>query len=154
MKLKIDGISEVTKALAGVPAKLRKAEKAAARKVGQGVVKTAKANAGAISKRRTVRIGGSRQAVYGSTGALKKGIGYRVGVHKKRGHVYVVIGVRSQKSQAMRSGKLVNVNPAYYAHLVEYGSIRSAAKPFLRPAISGVGAIAEKATKEALDAVR
>ena len=52
-----------------------------------------------------------------ATGSLKKSIGQKVKNYKRSGTVASIIGARS-KSYATAQGKR---NPAYYAHLVEFG---------------------------------
>lgn len=63
------------------------------------------------------------------TGQLKKSLGVKVKRYKDG--VWAGVGPRSG-FKIMHDGK--PRNPTQYAHLVELGTVRSAAKPFLRPA--------------------
>lgn len=67
------------------------------------------------------------------TGLLKKSIKNVVRTGKTG--VYAVIGpANGFKQEVVRDGRTVMSDPAKYAHLVEYGTTHSAAKPYLRPA--------------------
>lgn len=68
------------------------------------------------------------QRIYQRYGLLKKSIGSKVRTNRKTGDVYVVIGPRKGFKENGR-------NPEKYAHLVEYGTRHSKARPFLRPAL-------------------
>jgi HK97 gp10 family phage protein len=80
------------------------------------------------------------------SGLLRRSIGRRTKT-TRRGEVVAVIGPRSKpsfkqqvrvggkgKGKRMKGGRLVIRNPVRYAHLVEFGTRHSRAKPFMRPA--------------------
>lgn len=68
------------------------------------------------------------------TGLLRKSIKNVVRT-ARRGGVYAIVGPAvGFKQEVVRDGARVTSDPAKYAHLVEYGTSHSAAKPFLRPA--------------------
>ena len=72
-------------------------------------------------------------------GLLKKAMGFRVRTLRKNGVVVGIVGPRTGFRTQVgvdRNGKPIYGNPTRYAHLVEYGTVRAAAKPFLRPAWS------------------
>jgi HK97 gp10 family phage protein len=90
--------------------------------------------------------------VHRRSGQLAKSIGAKVKTYRGSGKVVGIIGPR-QDFKIMYHGK--PVDPVRYAHLVEYGTVRSRAFPFLRPALDEnqqavYGAIAE-AVKDALN---
>ena len=54
----------------------------------------------------------------------------------RKGQTTARVGARTGfKTTVTRNGKPVIADPVKYAHLVEYGTTHSAAKPFIRPAI-------------------
>lgn len=74
---------------------------------------------------------------------LRKSLGRRVKTYGGRSTVVVIIGPRSKPSfrrqvgtrtRGKQKGQPVIQNPTKYAHLVEFGTRRSRAFPFLRPA--------------------
>jgi len=78
------------------------------------------------------------------TGLLAKSIGRKTKVFKSGGTVQTVVGPRLGFKQmvTLPNGKTMLRNPFKYAHLVEFGTRHSAAKPFMRPALeSNKGAI-------------
>lgn len=80
----------------------------------------------------------AKQGVPVDTGALKKSIVVRAGKRKRPGLVTALVGFLRPRSRI--------------AHLVEYGTSHSAAKPFMRPALDGHGQEAAEKMKEALRA--
>jgi len=66
------------------------------------------------------------------TGQLRKSIGRRMVTYKNSGTVIAVIGPRRNFTTNDKFGN--KVDPSNYAHLVEFGTYRSTAKPFMRPA--------------------
>lgn len=66
------------------------------------------------------------------TGLLRKSLGVRVRTYLARGVVVAVVGPRRGFRRDVPG--VGTVDPVNYAHLVEYGTNKSAAKPFLRPA--------------------
>lgn len=69
------------------------------------------------------------------TGLLKKSIGQRVKTYRS-GNISGIVGPRSGFKRTVEiDGKAVIKNPTKYSHLVEFGTSRKAARPFLRPAL-------------------
>ena len=64
------------------------------------------------------------------TGLLKKSLGKKVKTYRGTGTTYVAIGPR-QGFKDPATGR----DPVKYAHLVELGTVRAQAKPYLRPAL-------------------
>jgi HK97 gp10 family phage protein len=84
----------------------------------------------------------ARSNVPKRTGQLKKSLGLRVKTYRKDGKAYAAIGARSGfkiqtgvVSRGPKAGEPIYSNPTQYLHLVERGTSRSAAHPFLRPAL-------------------
>lgn len=70
------------------------------------------------------------------TKLLKKSIGQRVKTYKHSGAIVGIIGPRTGfKKEVIVDGKGEVRNPTKYAHLVELGTSKRAAQPFLRPAL-------------------
>ena len=73
----------------------------------------------------------ARSKVPVDTGALKASIVAKAGA-KKKGEISAGVGVQRRVfSKGKREGK----TPRRYAHLVEFGTVTIAARPFMRPAI-------------------
>ena len=95
----------------------------------------------------------ARQTVPVDTGWLKKSLAVRIQTYRNTGAVVAVIGPRSGFQKNRKTGKRsrtafgdklaakTNRRPTYYAHLVELGTIKTAARPFL-----GASFEAQKAT--------
>lgn len=75
----------------------------------------------------------ARSLVPAGEGLLKKSLGTQVTSYKRRGSVIVRMGARSGFGEIDEDGK--NRDPKNYAHLVENGTVFTAPKPFLRPAM-------------------
>lgn len=129
----LDGIRELQRALDKLPRELQdKAEKAAVRGGAFLISKSAKSKVSSL------------------TGTLKKAIG--ITVRKVKGRVTGRVRAKSKKVSVTVNGQTRIVNPAKYASLVEYGTSRTAARPFIRTAIeatkgSVVSAMAESYNK-------
>lgn len=105
---------EVRKALADLPARISK-----------NVIRRAM-YAGAVVIRDDAR---TRAPV--ETGALRSSIVAKASTTKE-GEIYGSVGVdRKTFSRGKRKGR----KPRRYAHLVEFGTVKSKAQPFLRPAM-------------------
>ncbi len=124
---RIDGLPGLLRSLEGLQDKLRK--------------KTLKDAIGAASK--VVLWEARRRAPRGS-GLLRKSLGRKVKVYRNSGVVVGIIGPRTGfkiqvgvRIRGKNAGKPIYANPTQYAHLVELGTRRSAAKPFLKPAFEG-----------------
>ena len=74
-----------------------------------------------------------RLAPVGETGALKRSIGKKVKAY--RGGVWGGVGPRTGGQFTRIDAKGKSHVPANYAHLVEFGTIKTRAQPFLRPAL-------------------
>ena len=66
-------------------------------------------------------------------GNLKKAINYHIKTKKKDGVVIGVVGVQNKKN-IDTEGNIIN--PASYAHFVEYGTVNIQAEPFMRPTVN------------------
>jgi HK97 gp10 family phage protein len=117
--LKITGLKELEKSLNKLPKELqRQSETTALREGMKPVLKSARSLSGK-----------SRD-----TGLLQKSIG--MNVRKTRKGISARVGARTGYAKTVkRNGKDVYSDPVKYAHLVEYGTSHSAAKPFIRPSI-------------------
>jgi HK97 gp10 family phage protein len=75
------------------------------------------------------------------TGALVNAVKTSDRKRSKKGSAVVAVGIENKAYQAKRKGssRPKKVNPKNYAHLVEFGSEHSAAKPFMGPAMDGEG---------------
>jgi HK97 gp10 family phage protein len=127
---RIVGAKEIAAGIARLPSDLQRAAESAVLRAGaKPVAKIAKS-----------------KAPVGDTGLLKKSIGYTV--RKGQGVVSARIGPRNgfARSTTDESGKVTKVNPTNYSHLVELGTSRAPAKPFIRPAV-------DSAKGEAFDAM-
>ena len=115
--VKLTGMRELARAIDKLPKELqRRAESSAIRGGCKPILKAAKGN---VAK---------------DTGLLKKSLGNTV--RTVRGKTTGRVGPRRGfKKTVTRNGKSVVSDPTKYAHLVEYGTSHSAAKPFIRPAI-------------------
>jgi HK97 gp10 family phage protein len=118
--VKVTGIQGLRTALNRLPVELQRATAAKALREGmKPVLKAARANAGKSK----------------DSGLLQKSLG--LNVRKGKNGLTARVGPRSGfKKMVHRKGKGMELaNPVKYAHLVEYGTSHSAAKPFIRPAI-------------------
>lgn len=143
--VKVTGINELRKALSRLPVELQRASETTALREGmKPVLKSARSNAGRSKGSKllqksiglTVRKG--RRGITARVGArtgFKKSLGMKI-ARKTKGK-----RVKGQLYEAFQ-------DPTKYAHLVEYGTSHSAAKPFIRPAIdSNANAINEGLAK-------
>jgi len=98
----------------------------------------------------------ARENVSVRSGLLKKSIGVAKAKKKdtKEGHVLFYVVPKSKVSFGAKvtvngqSGKLKGKVNAYYAHMVEFGTVNMAAHPFLRPAFENAGNKSVKAFQE------
>ena len=67
------------------------------------------------------------------TGLLHESINVRVKNYRADGIVFAAVGARRDVVGTTPEGK--RIRPANYAHLVEFGTVTTRAKPFLRPAL-------------------
>ena len=94
---------------------------------------------------RTPKGKGNVVAVYKPSN-LKKAIATMTFRRDKTG---VYVGAKRGKSQAIVQGTKAANADGYYAHFLEFGTINSAAYPFMRPALAATkGAIKAKITEE------
>lgn len=122
------GLVDISKALADLP-----------KKVENRIVKNA------VYRGATVIRDRARALVPIDTGALKSSIIAKAKVLRK-GVVYASAGV-SKKTFAR--GRRQGREPRRYAHLVEFGTEHSAAKPFMRPAFDNKEQLFEEIFSEA-----
>lgn len=86
----------------------------------------------------------ARQLVPRRTGLLRKSLGRRIKTYRSTGIVVVMIGPRTGFKRQIKGGRAARradvrgkqayADPTHYAHLVERGTVRSRATPYLRPA--------------------
>lgn len=71
-----------------------------------------------------------------STGTLAKSMGRKVKIYRQSGAAVGIVGPRKGFARTVRlkTGREVYMDPVKYAHLVEFGTRRSRAKPVMRPA--------------------
>lgn len=92
----------------------------------------------ALNKAATPILKTAKQSVPVDTGLLKKSLGRKSKTYKS-GTLMQIIGARSGFKTPVgvnRKGRTKYQNPTQYLHLVEFGTSRSEAKPFLGPALS------------------
>lgn len=99
----------------------------------------------ALNKAATPILREARHLVPTDSKALKKSLGKRVVTNVRRGTVQVKIGPRKGKAIEHRGRRR---NPIRYAHLVEFGSSRNRARPYLRPAHDAKSAEAKQIYKD------
>lgn len=169
---KLQGLSEALAFLKAVgPNKLKAALKAAARQVSPIAVRAARQKAPQLKK--FVYTQDGKMPVYGATGQLKKSIGYRIGVNRRSGSVYSIVGPRRRmyamafmayykprKSMQAQRNVMVRINPGKYTHLVENGftakiwgtgkRVVVQGKPFLQRALNEVNPQIEPITVDAV----
>jgi len=137
-KIEIDGMKELNAAIAALGSASAKGRvtRAAVNAGGRVIRKQAKANARKIKR----------------TGALAKSTDMKVKTYKQSGNTVAIIG--PQKDFTITDPVHGKVNPRLYAHLVELGTERSQAKPFLRAALlSCAGTVASVMQSKARDAL-
>lgn len=87
------------------------------------------------------------------TGLLRKSLGRRTKTYRKSGVAVAVVGPREGFSkEVVVNGKSEFRNPVKYAHLVELGTIKNVAQPFLRPALDSTKVEATQAMAQAIEA--
>lgn len=68
----------------------------------------------------------------------------------RRDKTGVYVGTKRRDTKALVVGSKVSQSDGYYGHMVEFGTINSAATPFMRPALAATkAAIKAKITEEA-----
>jgi HK97 gp10 family phage protein len=162
-KLTIDGLEDLVKALSYFPREMKNAMRAAARKTGGAVKKTAKQKA--PKRNSTLRIGKQIHKVYGGSGTLKKAIVFVVRTNPRTGKVYVLVGADRAVTgkvtvKLWKINETHTVKPSKYSHLVENGftakvfngkTVRVSAKPFLRPALDAYSNQIESVTRAEIE---
>lgn len=122
---KIEGLDGVLRRLRGLGEKVRKkAAKQAVTQAGRTVLWEAKAQ------------------VRKATGLLRKSLGQKVKVFRDTGSAVAMVGPRvgfkiplPPRTRGKKAGEVVYANPTQYSHLVEKGTRRSQAFPFLSSAL-------------------
>lgn len=125
-QVKIEGVREISRRLEKLADNYVKRAEKAALKSGAGPILKSSKNYAQASR---------------DTGLLTRSLG--ISVRKVGGNFTARVGARSGFRKVVE-GKVKN--PVKYSHLVELGTSRSAAKPFIRPAI-------ESAKGEVLEAM-
>ena len=141
LNFKMDGFKQLERSLSKLPKELSSGvERTALRTAAKPIEKKAKASAPTGTGKHS--------------GLLKKSIGITVKKQKKgrnSGNLSARIGIRTgfKVSLGMRIARVTKgkrvigqayeafKDPTKYAHLVEFGTSREAAKPFMRPAAEG-----------------
>ena len=151
LKMQVKGIDEMTKNLAKLGTRVAARGPAAAVRAGGSVII------------REMRLRAPRE-----TGSLKKSIGQKVKTYRGQKTVTGIIGARAKPYQTAQGKR----NPAYYAHLVEFGTAPHAtgkkksflrrgkgrhpgsrAQPFMRPAWDSAAARARDAVVAKMEQV-
>lgn len=175
----------ITAKLAGVVAAVAKLKDLGVKRVKAALKRAARLSSSPVVKqvqalapniKNTIKHDGKKVPVYGASGALRKSIGFRVGVNRKDGGVYSIVGPRRRKffkpimafikyfkpnrNVAAKHNVMVRVHPGNYAHLVESGftakvwrhgkRVRVAGKFFLKNALARSGPIIEQMTIKAV----
>jgi len=122
INFKMDGFKQLERSLSKLPKALS-----------DGVERSAlRAGAKPIEKK-------AKASVAVSSGLLKQSLGTSVKKNRggeNKGNLSARVGARTGFGKTeMVNGKPVRKDPVKYAHLVEYGTSRTAAKPFIRPAV-------------------
>jgi HK97 gp10 family phage protein len=113
---RISGLQEIKKRIEALPKELqRKAYRSALSSGARVIAKSAKQKVGK-----------------GQSGLLKKSIGIKYLPATTRSQALGLVGPKRGKGGMYKGQRR---NPTRYAHLVEKGTVHSAAKPFLRPAL-------------------
>ena len=129
--VKINGIKSIVKALDDLPKEYKKSGERSALRAGvKPIVKTARTNA--LKSKKTglliKSIGTTVRKL--KTGELTGRVGIRSGF-KGKSLGFKIVKKGKNKGQSRESF----ADPRHYAHLVEYGTSRTAAKPFMRKAV-------------------
>lgn len=95
-----------------------------------GTTKAKAVNRRALVSASTIPLKTAKTLVPKDTGQLKKSLGKKQKTYRSTGTTWVGIGARPGFKDP-QTGR----NPVRYAHLVELGTVRAKAKPFLRPAL-------------------
>ena len=157
LRLNLAGAVELIDALRDAGKKIKPALRRVARACTTPILRTARTLVPA--KRKRIMYQGKKVFRYGTTGQLKKSLGYRVTTSKKTGAVYAIIGPRRKfdikafktyhkpkRSVVAQRNVMVPVNPTNYSHLIENGFTAKlwrsgklrpvAGRPFLKPALN------------------
>ncbi len=171
LRLHLAGAKELVDALLDAGKKINPALRRVARASTTPILRTARSLVPA--KRKRIMYHGKKVFRYGTTGQLKKSLGYRVSTSKKTGAVYAIIGPRRgfkimafkayhkpKRSVEAQRNVLVPVNPTNYSHLIENGftaklwrsgKLRPVpSKPFLKPALDANRSQVEEITARIL----
>ena len=93
--------------------------------------------ANGVIMRKALRI--AKRLVPVDQGLLKKSLGVKTYKDGKKGAVSTTVGARKGFREVVEvDGKRRVRDPQKYAHLVEFGTQRTAARPFLRPALQAI----------------
>jgi HK97 gp10 family phage protein len=138
--MKVTGLDEVLGRMRGLAAKVqKKVAKDAVGKAGQIILWDAKGRVRKVSGLLRKSLG-RKVKVYRNTGVATAVVGPRRGFK-------VVLGVRVRGKAA---GKTYHADPTHYSHLVEKGTNRSQAFPFLGAALEASRGACEKAMADTI----
>jgi HK97 gp10 family phage protein len=116
----ITGLDDLTKGMKAIGKKLRE-------QIGQEAVVTALTP---LVNAAQLYAGASKE-----TGALQESIGLKVKPYRKGNIIFGIVGPRKGFNKPDPSGKGFR-DPRKYAHLVEFGTVKHSANPFMRPAFA------------------
>ncbi len=119
IKAKIDGLQPLLRTLA---------------EAGKNVQK--KGTRKAVGAAGKIILKAAKTRVRRKSGLLARSLGRKVKVYRGSGVAVAVVGPRKGfKMEVVRDGRTVLSDPIRYAHLVEFGTVKSQAFPFLTPAL-------------------
>lgn len=96
-----------------------------------GTTKAKAVNRRALVSASSIPLKAAKEITPRDTGLLRKSLGKKQKTYRSTGTTWVGIGARPGFKDP-DTGR----NPVRYAHLVELGTVRARAKPFLRPALT------------------
>lgn len=155
LSIKVSGLKDLQDSFKKAPKALKAALKRGARLSMTILKRQTKSRAPNAARRVTATHNGQTVHLlsWGATGALKKAITSKVGVSRKTGGVFGLVGIDKNAGVIAfnplgRNAGRQRVRPVNYAHLVEFGfmqkyrwarrllrPLRVKAKPFMRPAL-------------------
>lgn len=100
----------------------------------------------------------AKSLVREKTGLLRKSLGRKTKVYRNSGVAIGIVGPRTKKFKTLlrvgvrgkSAGKEIYANPTQYAHLVDKGTKRSQAYPFMEESLSSTEAEVQEAMAEAM----
>lgn len=150
MEMKLHGLKDITRALDQLPDKYRRAGEKSALTAGAKPIRAA------ARSKAPVRSNSGESGENWKPGLLKKSIGSKV--KKVRGRYNARVGPRTgfrirvgTVQSGPNAGKPIYQDPQRYSHLVEYGTAKTPAQPFIRPAVESTKGQVVDAMAEGLE---